>query len=188
MAGGNLATQIARASAAMVMSWFTQNVVVSASVVFNWIVSLCCLDEKWILLPIWPSWKENPLYWKFFCWWHTPCFQGIKMESFPKCDFIPVDYYEVRHVKSAFKKLSRACVPSSPYPEDRGFLKAVEESEWLPQLQNILQISGAVVDLLDVQGSSVMIALEDGWDFTTQVRSRSRLIITRYLIYSTAII
>lgn len=93
------------------------------------------------------------------------------MESFPKCDFIPVDHVEVRHVKSSYKKLMRACLPST-MSTDPGFLKAVEESEWLSQIQTILQIAGATVDLLDSQGSSVMIALEDGWDFTTQVRGR----------------
>ena len=45
----------------------------------------------------------------------------------------------------------------------------IEESGWMPQLQNILRIAGAAVDLLDAQGSSVMLCLEDGWDFTTQV-------------------
>ena len=69
-------------------------------------------------------------------WYSTFDKQGIKMESFPKCDFIPVDYYEVRHVKSSFKKLMRACVPSSPFNEnERGFLKAMEETEWLPQVE-----------------------------------------------------
>ncbi len=76
---------------------------------------------------------------------HFVCFcsQGIKMESFPKCDFIPVDYQEVRHVKSSFKKLMRACVPSSPFNEnERGFLKAMEETEWLPQVRsNKLRVS-----------------------------------------------
>ncbi|XP_068906049.1 uncharacterized protein [Tenebrio molitor] len=32
-----------------------------------------------------------------------------------------------------------------------------------------MQLSGAVVDLLDLQGSSVAICLEDGWDTTAQV-------------------
>jgi hypothetical protein len=47
--------------------------------------------------------------------------------------------------------------------------RLIESSEWLQHLQNIMQLAGAVVDLLDVQGSSVMICLEDGWDITAQV-------------------
>lgn len=37
----------------------------------------------------------------------------VKIESAPKTDFIPVEYYDVRHTKAAFKKLMRACIPSS---------------------------------------------------------------------------
>ena len=47
--------------------------------------------------------------------------------------------------------------------------RAVEASEWLPQIQRIMQVAGAAVDLIDVQGSSVMLCLEDGWDLTAQV-------------------
>ncbi|XP_052225213.1 myotubularin-related protein 13-like isoform X3 [Dreissena polymorpha] len=103
--------------------------------------------------------------------------KGVKMESFPKCDFIPVDFYEVRYVKASFKKLMRACVPSSGQGPEGTFLHAVEESGWLPQLQNILQLAGATVDLLDVQGSSVMVCLEDGWDATTQVVALAQLLL-----------
>lgn len=39
--------------------------------------------------------------------------KGIKIDSAPKTDFIPVEYYDVRHTKAAFKKLMRACIPSS---------------------------------------------------------------------------
>ncbi|XP_053384706.1 myotubularin-related protein 13-like isoform X1 [Mercenaria mercenaria] len=107
--------------------------------------------------------------------------KGVKLESFPKCDFIPVDFYEVRHVKASFKKLSRACIPSSSTQgPDASFHKAVEESGWLPQIQNILQLAGATVDLLDVQGSSVMICLEDGWDITTQVVSVAEVLLDPY--------
>jgi myotubularin-related protein 5/13 len=38
-----------------------------------------------------------------------------------------------------------------------------------------MQLSGAVVDLLDSQGASVMLALEDGWDATSQVSSLAQL-------------
>lgn len=50
--------------------------------------------------------------------------KGIKMESAPKTDFIPVEYADVRHTKAAFKKLMRACVPSSLTIEpDQSFYK-----------------------------------------------------------------
>lgn len=63
-------------------------------------------------------------------------FQGIKAESFPNCDFIPVEFNEVRHVKASFKKLLRACVPSAPVADpDQMFLRAVENSEWLNQVK-----------------------------------------------------
>ncbi|CAN7999101.1 unnamed protein product [Ixodes hexagonus] len=50
----------------------------------------------------------------------------------------------------------------------------------LLQLQCILQLSGAAVDLIDVQGSSVMLCLEDGWDFTCQVASVAQLCLDPY--------
>ena len=68
--------------------------------------------------------------------------QNVKVDAFPKCDFIPVDFYEVRHIKASFKKLLRACCPSPSRPpnpntntnSEHGYLKEVEESEWLPQV------------------------------------------------------
>lgn len=118
--------------------------------------------------------------------------KGIRLESFAKCDFIPVDYFEVRQVKSSFKKLMRACVPSAPYTDpEKGYLRAIEDSDWLSQIQGIMQIAGAATDLLDVQGSSVMMCLEDGWDFTTQVghsghfsaKQISNFKLSEYLVY-----
>lgn len=102
--------------------------------------------------------------------------KGVKVESAPKTDFIPVDYYDVRHTKAAFKKLMRACIPSSQNLEpEHSFHKLIETSEWLQQIQNIMQLSGAVVDLLDLQGSSVAICLEEGWDITAQVSSVAQI-------------
>nr|XP_018897778.1 PREDICTED: myotubularin-related protein 13 isoform X2 [Bemisia tabaci] len=104
--------------------------------------------------------------------------KGIKPDAVPKIDMIPVEYADVRHTKAAFKKLMRACIPSSANQSqepDHSFFKLIENSEWLQQIQNIMQLSGAVVDLLDVQGSSVMLCLEDGWDITCQISSLAQL-------------
>ncbi|XP_022240508.1 myotubularin-related protein 13-like [Limulus polyphemus] len=107
--------------------------------------------------------------------------KGIKPESYPNCDFVPVDFTDVRQIKTSFKKLMRACIPSDPITDpDLNFFRSIENSEWLNQLQIILQLSGVVVDLMDVQGSSVMICLEDGWDFTSQVSSIAQLCLDPY--------
>ncbi|XP_055601637.1 myotubularin-related protein 13 [Uranotaenia lowii] len=91
-------------------------------------------------------------------------------------EFIPVDYTDVRHSRTAFKKLMRACLPSCVNTEpDQTFSKLVEQSEWLQQIRGLLQLSGAVVDLMDLQESSVTLALEDGWDVTAQISSLAQL-------------
>ena len=38
------------------------------------------------------------------------------------------------------------------------------------QLTHLMQLGGAVADLMDIQGSSVLVCLENGWDATAQVR------------------
>ncbi len=37
------------------------------------------------------------------------------------------------------------------------------------QVKALLQLSSVVVDLVEIQNSSVALCLEDGWDFTAQV-------------------
>ncbi|KAL3178044.1 hypothetical protein MRX96_038584 [Rhipicephalus microplus] len=97
--------------------------------------------------------------------------KGIKPETYANCDLIPVEYPEVRQVKASFKKLLRACCPSAPPASpELSFYKMVEGSEWL----------NPAVDLIDVQGSSVMLCLEDGWDFTCQVMSIAQLCLDPY--------
>lgn len=96
-------------------------------------------------------------------------------------EFIPVDYIDVRQSRLAFKKLMRACLPSTESNDpDQTFAKLLEQSEWLQQIRNLLQLSGAVVDLVDLQGSSVTLALEDGWDVTAQITSLAQLCLDPY--------
>ena len=63
----------------------------------------------------------------------------------------------------------RACAPSSSQSSGSAFMADIDDSGWMSQLSSIMQLAGAVADLIDVQGSSVMVCLENGWDATAQV-------------------
>uniref|UniRef100_A0A3Q1GZK4 SET binding factor 1 n=1 Tax=Anabas testudineus TaxID=64144 RepID=A0A3Q1GZK4_ANATE len=104
--------------------------------------------------------------------------KGGKQDSFQQWEVVPIEVCDVRQVKNSFKKLMKACVPSSP-PSDpnMSFLRSLEDSEWM--LHRVLQVSVLVVELLNT-GSSVMVSLEDGWDVTTQVVSLVQLLSDPY--------
>ncbi|KAK2722123.1 hypothetical protein QYM36_002617, partial [Artemia franciscana] len=65
-------------------------------------------------------------------------------DVYPKTDLIGVEHPDARQIRVSFKKLMRSCLP-----------------------RNL--VAGTVIELLDIQGASVLVALEDGWDATPQV-------------------
>ncbi|XP_076158897.1 myotubularin-related protein 5 isoform X1 [Alosa pseudoharengus] len=106
--------------------------------------------------------------------------KGGKQDSFQQWELVPIEVCDVRQVKNSFKKLMKACVPSTPTTDpNMSFHRCLEESEWMNLLHRVLQVSVLVVELLD-SGSSVMVSLEDGWDVTTQVVSLVQLLSDPY--------
>ena len=62
--------------------------------------------------------------------------QALKSEAFARFEFVPVEYCDVKHVKQSFKKLMRACTPSTTTTDtEKGLLGNVHESDWLQQIQ-----------------------------------------------------
>ncbi|XP_036373424.1 myotubularin-related protein 5 [Megalops cyprinoides] len=106
--------------------------------------------------------------------------KGTKQDAFQQWEVVPIEVFDVRQVKTSFKKLMKACVPSFASSDpNMTFYRCLEESEWMCLLHKVLQVSVLVVELLDT-GSSVMVSLEDGWDITTQVVSLVQLLSDPY--------
>lgn len=44
---------------------------------------------------------------------------------------VPIEVCDVRQVKNSFKKLMKACVPSSIIDPNMSFQRCLEDSEWM---------------------------------------------------------
>lgn len=60
----------------------------------------------------------------------------MRPDPLQQWELVPIEVFEVRQVKTSFKKLLKACVPGCPAtePGPASFLRSLEDSEWLTQV------------------------------------------------------
>lgn len=102
-------------------------------------------------------------------------------------DYIPIEIHSYRHVKASFKKVLKLCTPSESKSNDAAsvlgrstFYKDFVNTEWLKQIQTIMQVASLIIDLVDFKGASVMLSLEDGTDLVPQIISVAQLCLDPY--------
>lgn len=115
-------------------------------------------------------WEANALY----ILGDKALLQDIPEDLYLNCMFVPVEMPSLVAVSASFKKLMRGCTPSAPQTT---YFTAIQDSGWLTQLTHLMQVGGAVADLIDIQGSSVLVCLENGWDTTAQVVSIAQILL-----------
>ncbi|CAF1306921.1 unnamed protein product, partial [Didymodactylos carnosus] len=120
-----------------------------------------------------------------------------RLEQFHNYCFLPLEFHDISQIKTSFKNLLKACVPSNMIQSSNNnsnnnnldtsttittvtFYKLIEESRWLHQLQKILMISQYIVQFSEDHASSVMICIEDGWDVSSQLVSISEILLDPY--------
>lgn len=99
-----------------------------------------------------------------------------RLEAYNEVEMIGMDHPDFREVASSYDMLFSACCPDSSKADSSTFWKEVESSGWLGQIQGVLELSLAIVELMNKWGVSVLIALEDGSNITSQISSTVQLL------------
>jgi hypothetical protein len=84
----------------------------------------------------------------------------------------PPTFKNVRH---SFRKLS-ALLEENKVGEDE-FLIALDDTQWLYRVQELLQTAAGVVGKLEEERASVLVSYDSGWDRTTQITSLAQLLL-----------
>ncbi|PAA61251.1 hypothetical protein BOX15_Mlig009892g1 [Macrostomum lignano] len=115
----------------------------------------------------------------------------IRAHRIEGAELVPIDDYPTAHaIRDSYKRLIKVCLPGKPLPlysttggagkSKKSFLHAFEDTKWLNLVQCLLDLAGAVVNLVACQARSVLLALEDGWDSTAAVLSLSQIMLDQH--------
>lgn len=100
--------------------------------------------------------------------------KGAEVPSdYPESIFLFMGIGNIHTMRQSYEKLTTACndVSSSK------FYSRVEQSSWLHHIRLILEASCRCAELLELEGSSVLIHCSDGWDRTAQLSSLTQIIL-----------
>ncbi|KAL5252867.1 hypothetical protein ACHWQZ_G015591 [Mnemiopsis leidyi] len=103
--------------------------------------------------------------------------KNARMENYTEVEMIGIEDMHYREVARSFELLMAALHPES---EKSDFWTQIENSNWLEQIQKILEISCSLVELMDRWGVSVLLALEDGSNITAQISSLIQLLTDKH--------
>jgi len=103
--------------------------------------------------------------------------KNARMENYTEVEMIGIEDSHYREVARSYELLMAALYPES---EKSDFWTQIENSNWLEQIQKILETSCALVELMDKWGVSVLLALEDGSNITAQISSLIQLMTDRH--------
>ncbi|CAK8676970.1 unnamed protein product [Clavelina lepadiformis] len=117
--------------------------------------------------------------------------KNMKHEQSGRVVFVAVDLPEPKHIRASFKTLLKSCLPvdsavstsshsQSVQTTTPRFLKGVQDSHWLEQVSQLILAAGTVIDIMDINGASVMLAVDDGADAGPQLSSLAQLLMDPY--------
>ncbi|MGH0127623.1 UNVERIFIED_CONTAM: hypothetical protein FKN15_035263 [Acipenser sinensis] len=67
--------------------------------------------------------------------------KGTKQDPLQQWEVVPIEVFDVRHVKTSFKKLMKACIPSSTSTDpNMTYYRCLEESDWLCLVVSLVQL------------------------------------------------
>jgi len=96
-------------------------------------------------------------------------------EVYEQTEILFMNIPNIHVIRESHRKLRDCCFPK--IEEGGNWYSKVEDSRWLEYIKLLLQTTNTIVDLVDKQGSSVLLHCSDGWDRTPQLTSLAMLLL-----------
>lgn len=95
-------------------------------------------------------------------------------EIYENTELLFMNIPNIHVIRESYRKLRDCCFPASDDPK---WYSKAEDTRWLEYIKLILQTTAKIVELVDKQGSSVLVHCSDGWDRTPQLTSLASLLL-----------